>query len=206
MILIVDEYRRKTARCLRESLWNCGIPSVLTDRDHIERFPEALCAIAFVGSEEYLNTVSLRCHRIPLLAINESQSRIYNKDVLFYDPSLNDSYTDFLLSFLKEKYGFLPDEFGTGDVLLKGDDVLVGYAYLRFTKTERRILALLVMCSGKWVSSDTVRNACFENTGKGETSRISVHICNINKKSSAVCGRNLIRTKRGIGYMLDRGI
>jgi len=206
VILIVDEERRKIAYSLRDSLRGSGIPSVVTDSGNIKKYPEALGVIVFAANEGYLNKVSLYCLKIPVLAVNESPSRIYNKDVMFYDERFHDSYMDFVMGFLRDRYGILPEEYGCGDVLIKGDDVLVGFAYLKLTRTEKNILSLLTVCAGKWVSSETVRSTCFDSVGKKNSSRVSVHICNINKKASVVCGRNLIRAKRGIGYMLDQGI
>jgi len=201
----VDEDKRKRAYDLSDSFAELGLASIVTDMDHIRKYPEAIAVAVFVPSENYLNKVSVRCGKIPIIAINESGSRIYNKDVVFYSENFHGKYDDFIFSFIFEKYGILKGDYSCGELRIVDDKVTLGIAYLKLTKSERRILSMLIVCGG-WVSEHSILKACFKNTGKKSSTRVPVHICNINKKTKGISGRPIILTKRGIGYMVDRNI
>jgi len=203
MILIADDSKRKRSTELRYKLMSLGLPCIMVDQDHIRKHPEALLVMTFVSSEDKLNLIAVKCGRIPLLVVNESGSRIYNKDVTFYDDSIYKSYEEFILAYLNEKLGIVIDDHTYGRITLGERSVYMGPSSFRLTVCERMILMLVMLCHGKWVSEESIRKACFSSSAKRNTTRVSVHICNINKKSKNVFKWPIITCKRGVGYMLD---
>lgn len=203
MILIVDDDKTKRSRDIKSALSEYGIPSVVCGIGHIRHYPETLAVFCAVPSQDKLDLICVRCGRIPVIAENLSGSRIYNKDVSFYDSTACPFPAGFIISFLNERYGIIPSELRYGDLLILPDIIQYGIAGLRLTGTERRILVLLLLCKEKWVSEFCITHTCFRRVGAGNSTRVSVHICNLNRKARAVTGRNFILTKRGVGYMLD---
>lgn len=206
MILIVDFEKRTVSAKLFERLVESGVPCIYTDTEKIRKYPSATAVIAFVRTEDMLNRVCVKSGKIPVLAINESGSRIYNNDVLFFDEVTHGDSFDFLISYLHDKFGFTKNMCYKGDLSVNGSDVRLEEQICKFTATERRIIVLMIYCSEKWVSEDEVVKTCFSHTGKKFSSRVSVHICNINKKSKSAFGIKLIECKRGVGYTLCRNV
>lgn len=204
MILLVDDDRENRTIRLRDALRACGIPCICIRCAAVRDYPEALFAFVFASSEYHLNTVSLRCGRLPLLCVNESGGRIYNKDVIFFDSARFVSYEDFVIDFMKTEFGITPHDLTVGELTVADGTVSYGVNRLRLTPAEHRILTLLAFCSGKWVSEKNILRTCFDNIST--SCRVPVHICNINSKAKKTFGRKLIKCKRGIGYILSEDL
>lgn len=200
MILLVCDTKDNRIDSLKKNLRREGVPCLSVRTDDVSSYGNAAAVFAFVPSENYLNTLSLRCKRIPVLAVNKSGSRIYNKDVLFYEESCG-SYEDFIINFIKDNYGTEPGRYLTYDVTVDGRDVLCGLNSFRLTPAEYRIISLLAFSRGKWIDEKTIAAVCFDDSSK--SCRVSVHICNINNKAKLYTGHTLVKTKRGKGYMLE---
>ncbi len=205
MILIIDEERTKRALDLKYAIESRGIPVAFTTADRIKNHPVFTAAVAFVSSEYALNMISVRLGKCLLLCINKSGNRIYNKDVVFFEDHFGNE-ADFVFSTLKERLGFNPKELRVGDLTIGVNFVKVGLSYMNLTVTERRILVLAAFLAGRDFDVDTVLASCFPNSGRGRSDKVSVHICNLNKKAKTAMGRPIIRCKRGVGYTLDMPI
>lgn len=205
MILLIDDrlndVKDKRIDGIRDSFYAAGIPCLTVRSANVSEYPWALAAFLFAPSDDYLRTVSVRCKRIPILAVNESGSRIYNNDVIFYDPALFGSYEDFITAFLRTRYGITCGNYVLGDLSIVGDTVTYGINNVMLTPTERRILILLVMCKERWISEAEISRTCLD--GGSKTSSVAVHVCNMNKKFKTATGKRLIRTKRGFGYTVS---
>lgn len=201
MFLIVDDDKLKRSRVLRDTLAAYELPVIIATASQICDYPEALAIVVFADSEAYLNIVSLRCGRIPLLAVNASGSRIYNKDVLFYNPRAYGSHAEFVLDFIKRRFGIAPPIYKVRNLIVNGSEVNMDIVRFKLTASERRILILLMICRDRWVSERSISRACFTSCKK--SCRVAVHICNLNKKVRGYIGQRLVKTKRGSGYMLE---
>lgn len=201
MFLIVDDDKLKRSRVLRDALAAYELPVIITTAAQISCYPEALAVVAFADSEAYLNTVSLRCGRIPLLAVNGSGSRIYNKDVVFYDPRVHGSHAEFVLDFIEKHFGITPPVYKVRNLTVNGTRVNMDIVRFKLTASERRILILMMICRDRWVSERSIGRACFADCKK--SCRVAVHICNMNKKARGYIGQRLVMTKRGRGYKLE---
>lgn len=204
MILIVDYGGRGRSTEIRSALLSQNIPCAVVSAKHVVKYPAALIVFAFVSTEDMLNTVSVRCGRIPLLAVNETGGRIYNSDVRFYDPDIHKTCEEFIIAYLYERYGITTGDYSRGDLSVSSGTVMAGVSYLKLTKTETRILVLFLICSDKWISADNVGRTCFESS-RGSKS-VPVHICNINRKAEAVLGRPIILCSRRTGYRLNGAV
>ncbi len=203
MILLINDGKDKRIERLHENLQALGIISVAVESGRVREYSEACCAFVIAGSENELNIVSVRCGKLPLLAVNESDSRIYNKDVVFYSSSCG-SHENFIIDYLRKVHGITGGTLKIGALTVGDASVSYGVNSLKLTGTERNILRLLGICKGKWISEENIERICFESSGT--SCRVSVHICNINRKFREFAGRNLIRCKRGIGYILEEGL
>ena len=201
MVLLVDDEKQPRIAEIRDQVRNSGIPCISVSLNDIQRYSDAVMVFAFVPTENYLNIVSLRCKRVPLLAVNESGSRIYNKDVLFFDKEKHSSYLLFILGFIKDKYGIEAGKYHTYDASVIGREVVCGVNKFSLTPAEYRIISLLAVSRSNWICEKVIADVCFDDPSK--SCRVSVHICNINNKAKLYIGHPLIRTKRGKGYMLE---
>ena len=205
MILLLDDrindMKDKRIEAIRDFFLAEGIPCLTVRSVQVTDHPTALAVFLFTPSDDHLRTVSVRCKRIPILAVNESGSRIYNNDAVFYDAGVHGSYESFILDFLRTKYGITCGNYVIGDLSVVGDAATYGMNPIKLTPTERKILVLLMMCKNQWISEDEVGRVCLGSRSK--TSSITVHVCNMNKKFKIAAGKRLIRTKRGAGYMIN---
>lgn len=207
MILLLDDRTDdradKRILMLKDSLKALGLPCAVIKSTSVADYSSALCAFVFTPSDHYLRTVSVRCKRVPILAVNESSSRIYNNDALFFDPVTHGSYVSFITDFLHERYKVTVGEYKTGELTVIDGAVLYGISSIKLTPSERRILVLLMLCSNRWVSENEICNLCFDK--RSNSGRVSVHICNLNKKFRLHTGKRIISVRRGNGYKIDEG-
>ena len=201
MILLACDSKDNRIIDLKNTLIIAGMPCAIVGCDSIPEYPMALAVFTFTKSENYLNTVSLRCKRTPLIAVNESGSRIYNNDVLFCESGDTQFCAEYMLNFIKAKYGITAGEYLIDDVSVRSLEAVSGVSRVSLTPVEYRILSLLVICKGKCLSESIIGKVCFEDHSK--SCRVPVHICNLNKKCKTVFGYKLITAKRGLGYSVN---
>ena len=72
--------------------------------------------------------------------------------------------------------------------------------HVYFTKTEKLIITMLLLSSG-WKNAECIAAYC-KRKGRNARDSIGVHICNINKKTRAALGRDIIECKRYMGYRI----
>lgn len=79
---------------------------------------------------------------------------------------------------------------------------LLGYP-LRLTKSEHKILLLLLSDPGRPFSADLILRVAFPFSTDLSKNQLAVHICNINKKARQITGRRLIVNPHKSGYLLN---
>lgn len=184
MILIVDNTKRKMRSILRENLLEKAVPCALSGSDGIDIcLPTAACIV----TEKYLyNNVSY------MTSIRSPSSLcLYSGEDEIFD--LVAGVAEELLLRIKEKESQYHLVFNEGEILYCGK-------LLCLTKTELRILRMLLLCEG-WQTKDKIARYCTNDPVSDENS-IPVHICNINKKATSVSGRILVEKRRYCGYRL----
>lgn len=204
MVILADDNNDKRIQKLKDLLSGSGIPCVAVKSDHIPELPEALAVFAITTSENHLNTVSIRCGRMPLLCFNESGSRIYNKDVVFYSDTDSDTVERFIVDFIKDKYAIDFEDYIVGNLRFTPTEIRYGINRVKLTAAERRILVLLSLRREIWISEKQIEAVCFD--GRSSSCRVPVHICNINKKLKSIAGHRIIKCKRGVGYKAEDNI
>lgn len=91
-----------------------------------------------------------------------------------------------------------------GAVLNLGDATFTYHGQkLELTKNEFRILQMLVENAGKIVSRDGIISRLWESDAYIDDNTLTVNIARLRKKLDSVGLDNLIRTKKGIGYMVE---
>ena len=76
----------------------------------------------------------------------------------------------------------------------------LGYPVI-LTDTELMILSALLQNRQGYIDSETLMKRCIVGEDRG-VGNIPVHICSINKKLAEIGGRNIIVSKRGLGYKI----
>ena len=80
-----------------------------------------------------------------------------------------------------------------------GYAVLLGYV-MRLTKAEFAILKYINEHDGYVSAQEIVENV---TAGRALTvGSVAVHVCNVNKKASNICGRPIIKVRRFKGYCI----
>lgn len=74
---------------------------------------------------------------------------------------------------------------------------------LELTKNENRILHVLFEHSGSYVSRDTLMNRLWETDLFVDENTLSVNITRLRKKLESAGLPDMIKTKKGVGYMVE---
>jgi len=185
MILIVDNTVRKFRVSVREKLHSLCIPCAVSHLDYIDiLFPATFCAV----TERYLyeDTVFMsRMHsRTPVKVIEESPTFV--EEVLEHYNVFHEA----MVEKAKERY-----------ITFSERGLLYYGKYISLTKTEKRIINLLVD-SKDYVIWEKVSGYCLKDP-KVSQGTVAVHISNINKKTIAATGREIIECRRYEGYKLN---
>ena len=91
-----------------------------------------------------------------------------------------------------------------GAVLNLNDATLVnGEQKLELTKNEFRILQMLLENAGKIVSRDSIITRLWESDEFIDDNTLTVNIARLRKKLEQIGLARMIRTKKGIGYMVE---
>lgn len=92
-----------------------------------------------------------------------------------------------------------------GAVLNLNDATLVnGEQKLELTKNEFRILQMLLENAGKIVSRDSIITKLWESDEFIDDNTLTVNIARLRKKLEQIGLEQMIRTKKGIGYMVEQ--
>jgi len=169
---------------VRVALLKKGIPIAVTDTDRIDAY---LPAGVVVVTEEHLMSdvkyMSAMHEHSPIILFEDMKNLVSFADEI-YDKYCNDKH----------------DEKGRFNLLYKDSAFYLGALRIAFTKTEARILRML-MCAKGWESAERISLYCF-NKQAVNIPCVAVHICNINKKLRALTGFDVIQKKRYYGYRI----
>lgn len=92
-----------------------------------------------------------------------------------------------------------------GAVLNLNDATLVnGEQKLELTKNEFRILQMLLENAGKIISRDSIITRLWESDEFIDDNTLTVNIARLRKKLEQIGLEQMIRTKKGIGYMVEQ--
>lgn len=91
------------------------------------------------------------------------------------------------------------------NVVLNLDDAVVVYQGKRaeLTKNEYKILRLLMENRGKMVSRDTIMMHLGESEEFVDDNTLTVNVARIRKKLKNIGIENMIKTKKGVGYLIE---
>lgn len=87
---------------------------------------------------------------------------------------------------------------------LSDASLLCGEIRIELTKNEFRIMQILFENAGKIVSRDEIINRLWDSDEFIDDNTLSVNVGRLRKKLEAAGAVNCIRTKKGIGYMVER--
>ena len=74
---------------------------------------------------------------------------------------------------------------------------------VELTKNEFRILQILLENAGKIVSRDTIMERLWENDSFVDDNTLTVNVTRLRKKLESIGMTDVIRTKKGIGYLVE---
>jgi len=85
------------------------------------------------------------------------------------------------------------------------NDAVLTYQEQRveLTKNEFRILQILLENAGKIVSRDTIMERLWENDSFVDDNTLTVNVTRLRKKLESIGMTDVIRTKKGIGYLVE---
>ena len=85
------------------------------------------------------------------------------------------------------------------------NDAVLTYQEQRveLTKNEFRILQILLENVGKIVSRDTIMERLWENDSFVDDNTLTVNVTRLRKKLESIGMTDVIRTKKGIGYLVE---
>lgn len=184
MVLIVDSTRRKIFSSIREELLDEGIPCAVADvGGAVDLLP---CETVLVAEAYLLEDVQYICSIIPGA----------NIELCVDEKRLSDTARFlFYVSF-----GKFQDV--RASVCRSADDnsFAIYSKPVYFTKTEKLIITMLLL-SSEWKNAECIAAYC-KRKGRNDRGSIGVHICNINKKTRAAVGRDIIECRRFMGYRI----
>ena len=182
MILIVDNTHRKMRKEIKDELFSRHIPCAVIDSERMDRyFP---CDIVIATERYIFNDVKYIAD-------------IYNSStVVLYDEKED------LLSFVLRIYDDYKAKHYKKNFALEMREMQL-YFYrmpLKLTETESLIVKMLLFAD-EWVTRESLALYCLRDVS-ADTSAISVHISNINRKAKEITGLKLIKYKRFLGYRI----
>ena len=184
MILIVDNTYRKLPSQIREKLFCMGIPCAVTHSDGIDMF---LPAGVVIVTEKYI------LEDVKYMAEMHTPS-----PVILYDEE-----TD-LFDFVYSAYCRYCKESSEGAEHLRikydGNGFIFCSKRIHTTKTEKRMLKMLLSVPS-WFLPEQISAYCLKDS-KADKGIVSVHVCNLNKKTAAATGRAIIDCRRYSGYKI----
>ncbi len=92
----------------------------------------------------------------------------------------------------------------SGAILDKNDTTLLfGGKKTELTKNEYRILEVLITSKGRVVSRDSLMNSLWETDSFVDDNTLTVNITRLRKKLEETGLPDLIKTKKGLGYIIE---
>ncbi len=184
MILIVDNTRRKTISKIKEDLLRDGIPCAVAD---VEGIMELLPASFVIVSEPHLLLdVQYMC------SLNMSTSPVLCEE--------DDNIAELARSLFDRVAVVYEDPYSPIYRSSENDGYVIYSKTIHFTKTEKLIITMLLLGKG-WYTPECIADYC-KKESRNAVKSICVHICNINKKTRAAVGRELIECRRYKGYRI----
>lgn len=94
-----------------------------------------------------------------------------------------------------------------GDVVLNLDDAAVLYQgeKIELTNNEYKIFKLLMENRGKMVSRDAIMACLWESEEFVDDNTLTVNVARIRKKLKSIGIDDMIKTKKGVGYLIEEG-
>ena len=94
-----------------------------------------------------------------------------------------------------------------GDVVLNLDDAAVTYQgeKIELTNNEYKIFKLLMQNRGKMVSRDAIMACLWESEEFVDDNTLTVNVARIRKKLKNIGIDDMIKTKKGVGYLIEEG-
>lgn len=91
------------------------------------------------------------------------------------------------------------------EVVLNLEDAVVVYQGKRaeLTKNEYKILRLLMENRGKMVSRDAIMTHLWENEEFVDDNTLTVNVARIRKKLKNIGVEDMVKTKKGVGYLIE---
>lgn len=204
MILICDRTESARAAGIREMLYRAGCPAaVLALSDYRQSMP-ARMIVTFTDALDVLRRTPL--DDLHAIAIGEGfVNSALNAQALRNEKDLPEAVRRELLA----RSGIGSDAvtpfgvFGHPSVFFSKDFFEIRGFRIEPTKAEYMIFKYLMSDygNGRYLPPDVILKFCFpSNKLRDESSAISVHISNLNKKARNACGEGIIETMRYSGY------
>ena len=179
-------------------------PAKRTPAHHSDDFAE-LCCSNSLRSDQLENAVGLlkeelrRCGSLIMACADAHRVEAGG--------ALADVLTAKVQALLRRTYDFAPAEpvlSHRGAVLQPGDQsLLVNGEKLPLSKNEYRILWTLLKEKGKIVSRDALMARLWETDSFVDENTLSVNITRLRRKLAAVGAEDLIKTRKGMGYLIE---
>ncbi len=111
-----------------------------------------------------------------------------------------------LLTLIRRKHGVKSPYIDLGDVSVNTvmRDISVFGNAVKFTPIEYLIVEYLALNINRIITYDQILNHLYTNEDMASRNTLEAHVCSIRKKLKNVFVRNLLRTKRGFGYYIEK--
>ena len=211
MILVIDK-SKSAASNLADAFHTMGILShALTPSEarceisHIYRAIVVTSASSIPDLGEYISTLKRYAPKIPIFAVGEASDEHKG---LFCRVFPLGTYAAQIISKIESacvEMGYpLPGHYtlaGIDASSFRGESTLFGNP-LPFTKTENMILRCLIRAYPTEMSAESILTYAYKRDRMPEAPNVRTHVCLLNKKFELICGRPLITTAYGKGYII----
>lgn len=184
MICVIDNTSRGSRALIREHMLSCGMPCLLSDSEHFDRYLP--CELIIV-TEKYL---------IPDVRY---LAQMYGNHHII---SIENESGDLPIEVWKAAASYFGDisYYKKGCTALKDGDIVFCAKKLSLTDTELRIAKMLLL-SEKSYTSEQISSFALKDPSP---SKVVSHVHRINEKAKLKTGFKLILSKRYCGYFLNR--
>lgn len=155
--------------------------------------------------------------RVPIIFISSADDNMnlvmaihMGADDFIAKPFTMEVMTAKLQALLRRTYDFTAERstLSCGGVLLNLDDGKAEFdgKSCELTKNEFRILKLLMEQQGRIVSRDTIMRNLWEDESFIDDNTLTVNMARIRRKLEELGCHDLIRTKKGMGYLIENEV
>lgn len=156
--------------------------------------------------DDYVTRLKKYSNKIPIFALSRKRKTFSSiPDSMVFDYDIYSSTLALAIMDYQDKRG-LPS---LGKYMLAGLDLGCDLHKPRYlartfdiTKTETMILRYLTITYPSYAKADEIMDHCLKPGKSREPSVIRAHVSSINKKFNLLCGRNLIISEPGVGYIM----